>query len=775
VAVSTTPTPRTKPVHPLLSHTSTTSALITLCLVSNSLLLHHRAPLPRPLTAPVKRRAEGGAPPAKRLRGASSVCHLTTSTRDQGASMVAHQAPSTVLPLASMVAHQALPCTSTTVSMVAHLVVETFTRSSSLLQLCTMQHQDTFSMVAHSTTSHSSSTCSTANVLPRALTALLLLLSSLFSLHHSTTASSSSRKRKAEEQEHRMAKMARHLPPPPLPRQVVSKQLLQDLLHTIEKIMGHSKEHTKEHIVEHEECEKEQTTLVLAEDSHLCTSLLAHQATSSTSPTSPLAHLTASCPGLTTTPLAHLTTSSPGLATSPLAHLTTSCPSPSTSPLAHLTTPSPGLATSPLAHLAHLTTSSPSLSTSLLDHQTTSTNNLSTSLLAHQTTSTNNLSTSLLAHQTTINNNFSTSLLAHQATSSPGLSTSPLARVMKRKAVQQMGPPPKRLKLSPMVTSRPLLMVTYNWPLALLPPATSLPSSPTLSLTPLGRQLLLLSTLTSTHRPTPHLSPLALALLPSPRKRPAEEVKVPEVKRLRLTHEVKVLEVKRLAQDVKVPEVKKLRLTQEVKRQRLADEVKVPELKRPRLAHAAPTFLHLAASLGSRLARVRQELAGRQEARRTRIQGVQRRRSQVEEEVEQVSKQIIAVFKRKRIEDEEEEGAPKAKVSRALWPARALHCGSPGLCTVTTVTARTFPTNLHHLLEEEEEEEEEEVQFRDASMASKSLCLASPSHRPCTSPSFTSRAGRPAPAVLGLLLQGEEEGLGEEGHEEQKITLHYFV
>ena len=54
---------------------------------------------PRPLTAPVKRRAEGGAPPTNRLRGASSVCHLTTTTREQGASMVAHQATSTILPL----------------------------------------------------------------------------------------------------------------------------------------------------------------------------------------------------------------------------------------------------------------------------------------------------------------------------------------------------------------------------------------------------------------------------------------------------------------------------------------------------------------------------------------------------------------------------------------------------------------------------------------------------------------------------------------------------
>merc|ERR1712129_672939 len=143
--------------------------------------------------------------------------------------------------------------------------------------------------------------------------------------------------------------------------------------------------------------------------------------------------------------------------------------------------------------------------------------------------------------------------------------------------------------------------------------------------------------------------------------------------------------------------------------------------------------------------------------------------------------------KRKRVdeEEEEEEGAPRAKVSRTLQPAtRPLHCGSPGLCSSTTVSARTFPTNLYHLLEEEEEEEEE-VQFRDASVVARSLCLASPSHLPCTSPFFTSRAGRPAPAVLALLLQGEQEGLREEGeqeelgeegeHEEQELTLHFFV
>ena len=64
VAVFTTP--RARLVHPLLSHTTTTSALITLRLVSYS--LHLCAPLPRPLTGPVKLRAEGGAPPAKRLR-----------------------------------------------------------------------------------------------------------------------------------------------------------------------------------------------------------------------------------------------------------------------------------------------------------------------------------------------------------------------------------------------------------------------------------------------------------------------------------------------------------------------------------------------------------------------------------------------------------------------------------------------------------------------------------------------------------------------------------
>ena len=75
-------TPRARVIHPLLSHTSTNSAVITLRLVSHS--LHLCDPLPRPLTAPVKRRAEGGAPPTKRLRGASTVCHLTTSTREQG-------------------------------------------------------------------------------------------------------------------------------------------------------------------------------------------------------------------------------------------------------------------------------------------------------------------------------------------------------------------------------------------------------------------------------------------------------------------------------------------------------------------------------------------------------------------------------------------------------------------------------------------------------------------------------------------------------------------
>merc|ERR1719509_235474 len=118
-----------------------------------------------------------------------------------------------------MVAHQAPLCTSATVTMVAHQGVETFTRSSSLVQLCTMQHQDTFTMVTHTAASHSATPCSTTDMLPHALTALLALLSSFFSLHHytSTTSPTTTRKRKAEGQEHRMAKMARHLPPPPPP------------------------------------------------------------------------------------------------------------------------------------------------------------------------------------------------------------------------------------------------------------------------------------------------------------------------------------------------------------------------------------------------------------------------------------------------------------------------------------------------------------------------------------------------------------------------------
>ena len=76
--------------------------------------------------------------------------------------MVAHPATSTILPQASMVAHQAQPCTSATVTLVAHQGVETFTRSSGLVQLCTMQHQDTF-------TSHSATPYSTTGMLSHAL------------------------------------------------------------------------------------------------------------------------------------------------------------------------------------------------------------------------------------------------------------------------------------------------------------------------------------------------------------------------------------------------------------------------------------------------------------------------------------------------------------------------------------------------------------------------------------------------------------------------------
>jgi len=64
--------------------------------------------------------------------------------------MVAHQATSTILPLASTAAHHAPPCTITTVTMVAHQgPAPGPTRSSSLVQLCTMQHQDTFTMDSH--------------------------------------------------------------------------------------------------------------------------------------------------------------------------------------------------------------------------------------------------------------------------------------------------------------------------------------------------------------------------------------------------------------------------------------------------------------------------------------------------------------------------------------------------------------------------------------------------------------------------------------------------
>lgn len=174
------------------------------------------------------------------------------------------------------------------------------------------------------------------------------------------------------------------------------------------------------------------------------------------------------------------------------------------------------------------------------------------------------------------------------------------------------------------------------------------------------------------------------------------------------------------------------------------------------------------------------------------------------DEKEKEEEEEVEEYEEKELNEEEFEEDVLVSFQAGSLSKRTLCLSSPGLCrSSSTITQRSFPPNIAHLLLEEKEEVEEEeddekeneealvdffeelsddeeafedaVEFDRAALSpSPSLCL-SPALCMCnkfTSRSlraFASRAWSPPPKVLAMLLEEEVQ------EEKEEVTLDYLV
>jgi len=220
------------------------------------------------------------------------------------------------------------------------------------------------------------------------------------------------------------------------------------------------------------------------------------------------------------------------------------------------------------------------------------------------------------------------------------------------------------------------LMITYCWPVALSHKRASNFFMTRVSLTKLGKQLLLLGNLVSS-LPFVSLTFMGNDILISSRQGLDNKVST----KRKLTEVDKLFSNKR----------SKLRQLEETstdrKRKRSGDDEEGLEPKRIKLC-------------GESLERKRRSTA------------------EDEESMSQPPKKLkvdLDFFEAKQ-------------VAASLTSPAPVCLASPGLCHQTKVTPRTFPTNILHLLldEEDQKEDEENVSFKAGSLWSRSLCLSSP-------------------------------------------------